>query len=246
MPGIVLAGATALLVIAAAYAAASDLNIGHFSTAEESKIFLQWQPYTFDGIKRHTRYQLRREEGIGTIRADSDASASGLIRSVTIDLEQHPVLTWRWKVIQRPDATNDLVRAGDDHAARLYLIFNAPDPGEGIISKFWHQLTANEAQRTHAINYIWAHSSELNKQIPNPYTASAVMLVVNSGDDQLGEWVTHQRNVLEDYRSIFGRSPPPISAVAIMTDTDNTESSAIAYYGDIEFSSEEKDSGNVR
>lgn len=239
MSAIVPTASAALLMTAAAYAAASDLIIGHFSNRETSQILQGWQPYTFDRIDRHTQYQPTRQNGIGAIRADSKSSASGLIKSVNIDLAQYPVLTWRWKVLQRPDADNDLIRAGDDHAARLYLIFNAPDPGEGMISKFWHHLTANEAQRTHAINYIWAHSSELNKQIPNPYTASAIMLVVNSGDEQLGEWVTHQRNVVEDYRSIFGRPPPPISAVAIMTDTDNTESSAIAYYGDIVFTSSE-------
>jgi hypothetical protein len=39
----------------------------------------------------------------------------------------------------------------------------------------------------------------------------------------------------EDYKQAFGKEPPMISGVAIMTDTDNTGESAIAYYGDIPF-----------
>jgi hypothetical protein len=47
--------------------------------------------------------------------------------------------------------------------------------------------------------------------------------------------VTEERNVLEDYRKAFGEDPPLINGVAIMTDTDNTGESAVAYYGDIWF-----------
>ncbi|HNP30842.1 MAG TPA: DUF3047 domain-containing protein, partial [Nitrospirales bacterium] len=39
----------------------------------------------------------------------------------------------------------------------------------------------------------------------------------------------------EDYKKAFGEDPPNISGVAIMTDTDNTKESAIAYFGDIVF-----------
>jgi hypothetical protein len=47
--------------------------------------------------------------------------------------------------------------------------------------------------------------------------------------------VSEERNIYEDYKKAFGQEPPMISGVAIMTDTDNTGESAIAYYGDILF-----------
>jgi hypothetical protein len=47
--------------------------------------------------------------------------------------------------------------------------------------------------------------------------------------------VSKKRNVYEDYKKAFGQEPPMISGVAIMTDTDNTGESAVAYYGDILF-----------
>ena len=39
--------------------------------------------------------------------------------------------------------------------------------------------------------------------------------------------------MLDDYRKAFGDEPTAVSGIAIMTDTDNTGESAIAYYADI-------------
>ena len=62
-----------------------------------------------------------------------------------------------------------------------------------------------------------------------------MMIVVESGAEKVNQWVTEERDILEDYRRAFGEDPFLISGVAIMTDTDNTGESAVAYYGDIIF-----------
>jgi hypothetical protein len=61
------------------------------------------------------------------------------------------------------------------------------------------------------------------------------MYVVESGDEKLQRWVTERRNVYDDYRLAFGEEPYRVTGVAIMTDTDNTQESATAWYGDIVF-----------
>lgn len=48
-----------------------------------------------------------------------------------------------------------------------------------------------------------------------------------------GRWVTEKRNLLEDYERAFGRTPPEIIGIGLMTDTDNTGEDATAYCGDI-------------
>jgi hypothetical protein len=60
--------------------------------------------------------------------------------------------------------------------------------------------------------------------------------VVETGDEKLQQWVSEKRNIYEDYKQAFGDAPAMISGVAIMTDTDNTRESAVAWYGDISFS----------
>jgi hypothetical protein len=86
-----------------------------------------------------------------------------------------------------------------------------------------------------ALNYIWESQAAQGTVVPNPFTDRAMMIVVESGSEKLNQWVTEERNLYEDYKRAFGEEPPAISGVAIMTDTDNTGESAVAYYGDIVF-----------
>jgi len=71
--------------------------------------------------------------------------------------------------------------------------------------------------------------------VANSYTDRAMMFVVQGGSGKLRQWLTEERNVYEDYKNAFGEEPTMISGVAIMTDTDNTRESAVAWYGDIVF-----------
>jgi hypothetical protein len=89
-----------------------------------------------------------------------------------------------------------------------------------------------------AINYIWESKAPVGTMQPNTYTDQVIMFVVESGKDKLNTWVTEERNVYEDYKKAFGEEPPLISGVAIMTDTDNTQETGEAYYGDILFKKE--------
>ena len=61
------------------------------------------------------------------------------------------------------------------------------------------------------------------------------MIVVQSGESRLNTWIAEEKNVYEDSKKIFGNEPPMIAAVGIMTDTDDTEESAMSFYGDIVF-----------
>jgi len=115
--------------------------------------------------------------------------------------------------ISTGDATK---KAGDDYAARIYVIF-----------PHWIPVF------TKSINYIWANKLKKGDTIPNSFYSRVVMVAVESGTEMTGEWISEKRNVLEDYKAIFGEDPATPEAIAIMTDTDNTGEEAVAYYDDI-------------
>ena len=64
------------------------------------------------------------------------------------------------------------------------------------------------------------------------------MVAVQSGPSQAGQWLTEERDILADYRRLFGEEPGEAEAIAIMTDTDNTGERATAWYGEITLSTE--------
>ena len=62
-----------------------------------------------------------------------------------------------------------------------------------------------------------------------------VELPVGSGAESLGRWVSERRDVVEDYRRVYGERPENPRAVAISIDTNDTHSSAAALIGPITF-----------
>ena len=61
--------------------------------------------------------------------------------------------------------------------------------------------------------------------------------VLSTTKEYLNEWVTVKVNVKEHFKKFHDLDVNDIEGVAIMTDTDNSEKTAIAYYHNIFFSS---------
>jgi hypothetical protein len=233
-----------LLLIApqVAWAQADTLAPALFSAGSGS-LPVSWRPLMFPKIPSHTRYEMFRdgEDSPWVVRAESHSSASGLIHDIRIDLEQFPILRWRWKVenvLTRGDARS---KKGDDYPARIYLTFDVHSEDLGL----WERTALGLARRIYgtvpgrAINYIWASSVAEGTVLDSPYVGRFTKLVaIESGSRYLGKWRSEERNVYRDYVSFYGKAPPPVVGVAIMTDSDDTGESGVAFYGDIEFAIE--------
>lgn len=197
-----------------------------------------WRPFTPSAKLKPTRYALVRDGNTMVVRADADASMSGLAHAVRIDPAETPLIQWRWRV-ERPLKTADMTtKAGDDYAARLYVLFDYD------VSKlpFLTRTKLKLAKALHgtdvpaaALNYVWDNRQPVGTIRANAYTDRARMVVVESGADKAGQWVTVTRDLAADFRAAFGEEAPPVTGVVIATDTDNTGERATAWYGDIRF-----------
>jgi hypothetical protein len=193
-----------------------------------------WRPLVFKNIDQHTQYALVHEGEGYVVKAQAEASASGLIHRLDVDAKSYPVLRWRWKVenlLVKADVTR---KAGDDYPARIYITF-AYNPKRADFAQRLQYETARllygEYPPHAGLNYIWEGKAPIGTVVPNPFTGRVRMIVVESGPAHLGEWRDYERNIYQDYRAAFDEEPPAISGIAIMTDADNTGESAVAYYG---------------
>jgi len=219
------------------------LEVGKFSVASEgSTLPAGWRPLTFKKIDRHTTYEVVKDGSTLVVKAVSEASASGLIKEVTIDPHEYPIVRWRWKVENLLEKSDVSRKDGDDYPARLYITF-AYEPDK---VSFGRKLKYKAGRALFgdipigALNYIWDGKSPVGRIVDNAFTDFAKMIVVQSGAQRVGFWVEEERNVYQDYKAAFGEEPPAISGVAIMSDTDNTKEHAVAYYGDITFAKTRK------
>jgi hypothetical protein len=215
------------------------IEVGKFSAASPGESLLsEWKPLTFKKIERPTTYKLVKDNDTVVIKALAEASASGLTREIKINPKEYPIIQWRWKVSNILNKGDVHRKEGDDYPTRIYITFEYDPSKLSFFEKVKYEtvkLLYGQYPPLGAINYIWESKAPIGTIVPNPYTDRVKMIVVESGETKLNQWVNEERNIYEDYKKVFGGEPPMISGVAIMTDTDNTGESAIAYYGDIVF-----------
>ena len=206
----------AALLLQTLPAVADTVTVGAFSSGD----LAGWEDKSFKG---QTRYELvPGPDGKTVLQASTDGAASGRFRKVRVDLAKTPVLNWSWKVDAPYRDNDESTKSGDDFPVRVYVVVERGPLG----------------MLTRALNYVWASSKPVGARWPNPFTGQAMMLAVDSGAAKAGAWVSHKRNARDDLRAAFGDDIGEIHAVAVMTDGDNGNRRARAWYGDIFFTSE--------
>jgi hypothetical protein len=61
-------------------------------------------------------------------------------------------------------------------------------------------------------------------------------VVVRSGRADFGKWLRESRNVLEDFKKIYGETPgEDVGAISLAIDSNDTRSSAESFFGEILF-----------
>jgi hypothetical protein len=176
--------------------------------------------------------------GEKVIKAHSSNAAGGLIYKMRIDPQEYPIVEWHWKVDGVIQNGNLKKKGGDDYPARVYITFDYDRSnlslGDRIKYSALKTFTSYKIP-LRSINYIWANQAEKGTIAPNPFTDWVYMVAVQSGEEKAGQWIVQTQNIVEDYKAAFGEDPPPVTGVAIMTDSDNTGGAATAYYGDLIF-----------
>ena len=231
---------------------AAVLLIGpfHLATAMEKRLLLGpspkdvdvnglprgWQVLRFHDIPRQTQYVVDMEGNRYAIKAVSESSASGIYTEVNLQPEIFQQFSWEWKVgnlIQKGDATQ---KSGDDFPARVIVAFRYQSDRASLFKRVKYELTQFIYGRYppgSALVYVWDHQFPVGSMFDNAYTDWAKVVVVESGPSKVGQWVIERRNLIADYKSIFGKDPPQLQFIGIMTDTDDTEERAVAYYRQI-------------
>jgi len=189
----------------------------------------EWEEKVFKGRVLYlvsATNKLKREHTLNGassfLLAQSDQTCSGLFYEVKFHPASKPMISWKWKVVSFPTKTEGQEAEGDwieqdDFAARFYVIF----------PKF-------PFTYSRSIEYIWDESLPEGAIIESPFFKNIKLFVIQSGRDKIGQWVYEERNVFEDYIKAFGQPPESkVGAIAIMTDSDNTLSTAEAYYDEI-------------
>jgi len=205
------------------------------TTAVPAQSRIMWVHQTFPG-KRASRYRYERKDGRDTMMVQAASSASMLRQTVRVEPHQLGQLRFSWMVPALIDAADLSQRDGDDSPVRVVLAFDGDrsrlSAKDATLSEL-SELSTGEPMPYATLMYVWSNHKVAGTVVLNPRTSRIRKLVMESGPGRLRQWLDYDRDVRADYVKAFGEAPGALLAIGIMTDTDNTQSQAQAWYGPV-------------
>jgi len=156
-----------------------------------------------------------RDDGLDRVlRISGTGRAAWLYRDLrSEDLPEDRALRWSWRVLEAPSTADLATERADDSPIRVYVVFGNPGAlfggsGRIIFYSFGNQEPEGYAGPSHQ--------------------SGRIHIVRVDGAQQRGAWQEHVVHPANDYRRFWRRTPPPITAIGLMQDTDQTGRRAVA------------------
>lgn len=200
-----------------------------------------WQEVQLPG-KTPTVYRLDEHappnvRGLHTaLKANAQSSASMLRASVRIEPAALGRVDFSWLVPALIANADMAQRDKDDSPVRLILAFEGDrstfSPKNAMLNELARMLTGEEMPYA-TLMYVWCNKRPVDSVIHSPRTDRIRKIVVESGAQGLKQWRNYERDIRADYLRAFGEAPGALVAIGLMSDSDNTHSNAVAWYGPI-------------
>lgn len=144
-------------------------------------------------------------------------------------------LAWRWQLAQGLPLADITTKVGDDAALKVCVMFDQP-----LVDIPFFQRAALSLARSATgqdlpsatLCYLWDSRYPAGTHGANPYSARVRYIVLNGTETPTGQWINQRRRIADDFASLFGAESavlPPVVAIAVGADSDNTRGSSTAY-----------------
>ncbi len=150
------------------------------------------------------------KDGVPALRFETRSTASMLFRHVDLDLADYQFLIWRWYIEEPIESPLDeRTREGDDHPARLFLVFR----------------TASGQDRRMEI--IWGNKLKAGDY---KYIGGFPHYVADGSNENIRQWRSEEVDLREVYRHIWpDGTPAHLIDIAIFCDSDETHGHTVSY-----------------
>lgn len=204
------------LLIFSKFSFAESVKVFEFSKTELSQLKVR----KVRGADNKTVYSIGSNENGNYLKAVAENAGSGLGKEIKIDLNKTPFINITWKIEQDLSGINEKTKKGHDFAARVFAV----------------KKTGATPLSNRAINYVFSSNAEVGENWPSPYTKKSIDNVLSTTKENLNKWVTVKANVKEDFKKFHDLNVDELDGLAIMSDTDNSKLTSVAFYQNIYFS----------
>jgi hypothetical protein len=157
-------------------------------------------------------YTVHEEGGLRFLRSHAKGHGIQAAKQYEWDLNTYPVLAWSWRSREFPRGADE--RDGkNDSVLAVYMLVP------------YSRVTGPKA-----VKYIWSEKVPAGTRLSSNNSLTQVR-VLRSGVEGKGQWVQERVNVRDDYMKFFEEKDAPKPAgIAVLTDSDDTRSSAQGDY----------------
>ena len=202
------------------------------------------KPWRLAGLPKQTKPLTQIDvvvpAGTAVLRLRAQASYGNLVFD-TPHLAPSPqlLLRWDWRLergLERSDLTS---KEGDDTPVKVCALFDLPLDGLALGERtrlIFARAISGEHLPAATLCYVWDRALPVGSTLANAYTSRVRYIVLSSGPARPGVWVHLERNLAADFLRTFGHESatvPPLLAIAVGADTDNSAGDSLAYVGDI-------------
>lgn len=187
-----------------------------------------------------TRFTAVDLDGVRALRIEAQGSYGNLLHELPAQARTARQLSWRWRVERFAEGTDLRHKAGDDTAAKVCLMFDMPLDRVPFLERQTLRIAraaAGEGLPAATLCYVWDATLPARTVLPNAYTGRLRWIVLQGAGAPLARWQGERRDVAADFIAAFGdetREVPPLRAVLVGADADNTRGSSVAHVADLE------------
>lgn len=162
---------------------------------------------------------VQEEDGNQFVRVHTEGTSFRIVRSrkkdLNWDVQKRPYLQWSWRAKALPEGGNEKRDRTNDTGGALYVTFDTDWLG-----------------RPKSIKYTYSSTLPVGTTVD--YGPLQVLVVASKEEQGLDKWITHSRNVAEDYKRLFGDKPDntPLS-VTMWSDSDTLDDVGKVDFDDI-------------
>jgi Protein of unknown function (DUF3047) len=199
-------------------------------------------PWRFEGLPNQkapaTQYEVVQEPGrpgerSTALRVQAERSYGNLVHPLTPAADAGS-LSWRWRLDKPVERTQGSLhdKAGDDAALKVCALFDLPQQAVPLAERWLLRLAESRSGRKlprATLCYLFDNSLPPGSLVTNPYTARVRAIVLGGA---LQRWHEERRDLAADFLRAFAdeaKTVPPVTAIVIAGDADNTGSSTLGY-----------------
>jgi hypothetical protein len=176
-----------------------------------------WEVWMRSIKQAHEIYSIQQEEGNAYLQARDDGAAIVICKAFrSWNPKRYPVLTWRWRARVLPKGGDERHKETNDCANAVYVT-----------------LSKNMFNVPRILKYVWSTTLPVGTIHKRPGLIPMYIIVLESGTEHCGMWVSERVDVYADYRRLFGEEPPAHAiGIGLMTDQNATRAGSAGDYDD--------------